>query len=295
MAKIQYSVLAQPEIVNSEISKARHIYTWAAILFAFVMLSLAVYLFLPIGMDWRNTYRPAAIRVLNLESPYLVSIFHSPPWTVLPIIPLALLPTQVGFAINFSLSIAATSYVAYRMGAKPLAILFLLLSYPVLFMAAYGQIDWLIYLGFLMPPQFGLFFVLIKPQVSIGIVLFWGIEAFRCGGVKQVFRVFWPVSLALGMSFLFFGNWFQSSFTEIERGFNASFWPQSIPIGIVLLFHALRKRNAHLSMATSPFLSPYLAPHGWGVALLGLSSSQWECVVACLAVWVLRAMTGEFL
>jgi hypothetical protein len=295
MAKIEYSVLVQPRIAKSEGITSRQIWAWASVVFVFVLLSVSVYMFLPMGMDWRNTYRPAALHLLRAESPYLVSIFHSPPWTVLPLLPLALLPTQVGFAINFSLSMAATAYVAYRMGAKPLTILALLLSYPVLFMAAYGQIDWLVYLGFLMPPQLGLFFVLIKPQVSIGIVLFWGIEAFRRGGAKQVFRVFWPVSLALGMSFLFFGNWFSSSFSEIERGFNASFWPQSIPIGLVLLYHALRKRNVHLSMTTSPFLSPYLAPHGWGVALLGLSSSQWECVAACSAVWILRLMTGEFL
>ena len=295
MAKIEYSVLVQPRIEKSEGITSRQIWAWMSILFVFVLMSVAVYMFLPMGMDWQNTYRPAALHALRIESPYLVSIFHSPPWTVLPLIPLALLPIHVGFAVNFSLSMAATAYVAYRMGAKPLAILALLLSYPVLFMAAYGQIDWLVYLGFLMPPQLGLFFVLIKPQVSIGIVLFWGIEAFRCGGIKQVFRMFWPVSLALGISFLFWGNWFSSSFTEIDRGFNASFWPQSIPIGIVLLFHAIRKRNAHLSISSSPFLSPYLAPHGWGVALLGLSSSQLECIVACLAVWGLRAMTGEFL
>jgi hypothetical protein len=295
MAKIQYSVLVQPRIVKSERAENRQIWAWASVFLVFVLLSLAVYFFLPMGMDWKNTYRPAALHVWKLESPYLVKIFHSPPWTVLPLIPLALLPVQVGFAINFSLSMAATAYAAYRMGAKPLAILALLLSYPVLFMAAYGQIDWLVYLGFLMPPQLGLFFVLIKPQVSIGLVVFWGIEAFRKGGSKQVIRVFWPVSLAMGMSFLVFGNWFQSSLTEIEHGFNASFWPQSIPVGLVLLYRALRKKDAHLSISTSPFLSPYLAPHGWGVALLGLSNSQWECIVACLAIWVLRAMTGEFL
>lgn len=295
MAKIQNSVLVRSPIVKSENSRARQIWAWGSVFIVFVLLSVAVYLFLPMGMDWRNTYRPAALHVWNFESPYLVKIFHSPPWTVIPLIPLALLPVQVGFAINFSLSMAATAYTAYRMGAKPLVILALLLSYPILFMAAYGQIDWLVYLGFLMPPQLGLFFVLIKPQVSIGLVLFWGIEAFRLGGIKQVIRVFLPVTLALGLSFLFFGNWFQSSLTEIDRGFNASFWPQSIPIGLVLLYRALRKKDAHLSISTSPFLSPYLAPHGWGVALLGLSSSQWECVIACLAMWGLRAMTGEFL
>ncbi len=266
-----------------------------AIALSFLTISLGVYWFLPLGVDWRNTYRPAALQVLAFQSPYNVKIYHSPPWSVLPILPLAILPESVGYAINFSWSLAVTAFVAHRLGAKPISIGALLFSYPILFMAGYGQIDWLIYLGFILPPTWGLFFVLIKPQISIGIIIYWLIQAFREGGVKKVAFTFLPVSTALLLSFVVFGNWFQSGFSEIGKSFNASLWPQSIPIGLAILIRAIRQQKANNAILSSPMLAPYLAPHGWGVALLGLSPSVVELIVASVSIWVLRFMTGNFL
>ena len=266
-----------------------------AIGLALFLVSLGTYWFLPLGIDWANTYRPAAREVLSLRSPYNIAIYHSPPWSVIPILPLALLPERIGYGINFSLAIAATAFVAYRLGAKPMMILVLLFSYPILFMASYGQVDWLIYLGFLLPPKWGLFLVLIKPQISIGLVIYWFIQALREGGIKKAAVTFLPVSIALLLSFLVFGNWFQSSFTETGKIFNASLWPQSIPIGIVILITAVRQRSVNLAIIASPFLSPNLAPHGWGVALLALSPYTLELFAASLGFWILRLMTDIFL
>jgi hypothetical protein len=290
--------LNKMENILARISKTetrRRLLLGAFALIIFLLVLWAGYLFLPIGLDWRQTYYPAAKLVLNFKSPYTIEIFHSPPWAVLPLIPLALLPIKLANAMNFCLSMAVTVFVAGKLGAKPATIIALLVSYPILFMVAYGQVDWLIFLGFILPPRWGLFLVLIKPQASIGIIIYWFIDAMCLGGIRKVAETFSPVVLALLLSWLLFGNWLGGSLIEIDRGYNASLWPWSIPIGIFMLLSAVRFKRAHLAIAASPFLSPYLAPHGWSATLLGISPLQFETIVAVLGIWILRLVTGPFL
>ncbi|GEM_PF-1265850 len=262
--------------------------------FAGVALAVAQALY-PGGVDWQNTYRPATLAVLSWRSPYTVEIFHSPPWTTFPLLPLAVFPARIGFGLNFCLSLTVTGYVAYRLGAKPLTLAAVLLSYPVLFSTVYGNVDWLVYLGVILPARWGLFLVLTKPQAGLGVAVYWLAEHYRRDGLRGVISHFAPVSLALGLSLAFFGPWPLTGFSEVVQPFNASLWPQSLPIGLVLLVTALRTRRLGLALAASPFLSPYTTASSWGSAILGLLPLQWETITAVIAVWVLRIFTGYFL
>ncbi len=262
--------------------------------FGGVVLAIARYLY-PGGIDWAQTYREATLAFLVHGSPYLVDIFHSPPWTVFPLIPLAVLPTRIGFGVNFLVGAIVVGYAAYRLGGKPVTIAAVLLSYPILFSLVYGNVDWLVYLGVVLPPRWGLFLLLTKPQTGMGLVFYWLVERYRQGGVREVVRHFAPVTLAFVASLLLFGPWLLSGFAEVGKAFNASLWPQSVPIGLVLLISALRTRRPGLALAASPFLSPYATPSSWGAAILGLSPFQAETLVAVVAVWVLRLFTGYFL
>lgn len=126
---------------NWKTSLSNHkLFLYAVLMLSFVgvALSVARYLY-PGGIDWINTYRPAALSVLAFRSPYTIEIFHSPPWAVIPLIPLAVLPERIGFGFNFCLGMVSTGYVAYRLGAKPLTIAAILLSYPVLFLKPPSQ------------------------------------------------------------------------------------------------------------------------------------------------------------
>lgn len=266
------------------------------LLISYVGVALAVARYLnPGGKDWINTYRPAALAVLSLRSPYTIEIFHSPPWAVFPLIPLALLPERIGFGFNFCLGMISTGYIAYRIGAKPLTVAAILLSYPVLFSNIYGNIDWLVYLGLIMPPRWGLFFILIKPQAGIGLAIYWLVECYREGGFKNIASHFAPITIALLISFALFGWWPATGFTEIGQSFNASLWPQAFPIGLVILVSAIRNRRPGLALASSPFFSPYVAVSSWGSAILGLLPQEIETIVAVIGIWILRLYSGRFL
>ncbi|MDQ7028965.1 MAG: hypothetical protein Q9O62_03910 [Ardenticatenia bacterium] len=249
----------------------------------------------PGGVDWQNTYRPATLAVLSWASPYTVEIFHSPPWTTFPLIPLAVFPTRIGFGLNFCLSLLVTGFVAYRLGARRITLVAILLSYPVLFSTVYGNVDWLVYLGVVLSPRWGLFLVLTKPQAGMGLAFYWLVEHYRQGGLRRVIEHFAPVSLAFVLSLFLFGPWPLTGLVEVTQPFNASLWPQSLPIGLVMLVAAVRSRRPGLALAASPFLSPYTTASSWGSALLGLLPLQWETLAAVIGIWVLRIFTGYFL
>jgi hypothetical protein len=243
--------------------------------------------YLPYGIDWHTVFRPAARALLRLESPYSIDGYLNPPWAVLPLIPLAALPENIGYAILILFSLASFSYTAYRLGARPSIIVILLLSPPVLHCLLNGNIDALTVIGFVLPPQVGLFFVLIKPQIGIAIAIYWLIEAWREGGIRQVLRTFGPISVVVIISFLVYGFWPLRFAQEIHLWWNASLWPASIPIGIALLARALHRRQEKFAIAASPFLSPYVLLHAWVGVLLAFISHVWVTVITVVGLWVL--------
>jgi hypothetical protein len=138
--------------------------------------------FLPQAVDWHYVFLPAARAMLSGDSPYTVTGYFNAPWALLPLLPLVAFPEAVGRALLAIASLAALAFVAARLGAKRITLMFLLLSPPVLHGVLNGSLDWLAALGFVMPPVVGLFFIAVKPQVGIAVAIFWFVEAARRGG-----------------------------------------------------------------------------------------------------------------
>jgi hypothetical protein len=246
--------------------------------------------YMPYGVDWHTVFRPATQAFLNLGSPYSIDGYFNPPWAVLPLIPLAILPERIGYAILILLSLAGFSYTAHRLGARPSTIVLLLLSPPVLHSLLNGNIDALTVIGFTMPSQIGLFFILIKPQIGIALAMYWLFEAWHKGGIREILRTFGPITIVLIVSFFLYGFWPQRFTHEINLWWNASLWPASIPVGIALLGRALLRKQKEFAIAASPFLSPYVLLHAWvGVLLAFISHIRWT-VFAVVGLWVWVAL-----
>jgi hypothetical protein len=244
----------------------------------------------PAAVDWHITFRPATLTLLSGHSPYDRVYFVHAPWTLLLLTPLALLPEPVGRVMLILCGLVSFAFVAYRLRARLLAIVFLLISPVVMHVLLNGNMDWLAVLGFVMPPQFGLFFISIKPQIGIAVAPFWLIEAWRQGGWRLVLKTFAPFTAVLALSFLIFGYWPAHSFSVIGVFYNASLWPMSIPVGLALLVAAIRKRKIEYAMAASPCLSPYLLFYSWGGVLLSIIASVPETIAAVVGLWILVAI-----
>jgi len=252
-----------------------------------VALAFPMSAVLPAGVDWHLAFRPAAQEILRGHSPYNISGFFNPPWTLIPLMPLALLPESLGRAFFLLMNLMIFVYVAYRLGASATTMLFFLLSPPVLHSLLNGNIDAFVVLGFVLPPPVGLFFLSIKPQIGAGVALFWFVEAWRTGKLSGVLKTFAPVTIAWLASFLLYGWWIGGWGQEVDLWWNASMWPLSIPLGLVLLVASIRKRRKEFAMAAAPCLSPYVLLHAWVGALASLMTLPAEMIAAVLGLWII--------
>jgi len=246
-----------------------------------------------LGIDWRLTYRPAALAFLRGQNPFNVEVspeapFFAAPWGLIPLLPLALLPVEVGRALVMLVGIFAFSIAAHRMGAKPITMAVFLLSPPVVHTILNANIEWMPILGFVMPPSIGLFFVTVKPQTGFAVAIWWLFDAWRKGGLGLVIRTFAPVTIAYLISFAIYGLWPLGMFNAIGygTGFNSSLWPLSIPIGLVLLVTSIKKRDIKYAMPASPFLSPYVLFHAWSSAVFAFVSEPVQLTVIVLGLWI---------
>ena len=260
---------------------------------ALVIATVILSFILHPAIDWSTYFRPAVLKLLTGHSPYEIVGFPSPPWMLLPIIPLALLPDNLSRAAWFVVSLAGFILAGYRLGARPIALAAFIGSPFIVHSLLNGNVDWIVLLGFSLPPQIGLFFVTVKPQMSSVVVLFWLVEAWRRNRWREVGRVFGPIVIATGLSFVLFGFWPLGWLIEPAQWWNASLWPVSIPIGLALAVAAVRIRRIQFAMCASPCLSPYVLFHAWAGALAGILAFTAETLAAVIGLWILvliRAM-----
>ncbi|MEI6289489.1 MAG: hypothetical protein WCP19_03580 [Chloroflexota bacterium] len=224
------------------------------------------------GTDWKGTFRDACLVLLSGRSPYTIPTFFNPAWVLLPLLPVALLSPALGSAVMFVLNIFSYIFVMSKLRTNVALMFIFLVSSGMIVNSIFGNLDGLVALGFILPPQIGLFFVLAKPQIGIAAAIFWLIESWRNGGFRLVVKVFLPVTTAVLISVLIFGPWFMYSSHVIQAEWNVSAWPNGIPVGILFLVLAVWKREIKFAIAASPFFAPYLAIHSWAIVWLGLLS-----------------------
>lgn len=263
----------------------RRVLVWFGWVGAYIVLSTFLYHYFPMRHHWPTIFRPAALALGALHSPYSVVDFYNPPWALLPIIPFALLPERVGWALYAAFSLFAYGFSARRLGASWLLTLAFLLLPHTLYNLIQVNVDWMIGLGILLPPEIGLFFVLVKPQTGGFLALYWLIEAWQRGKSREVLRVFGPVLAAFLLSGLLFGPWMSRS-VGLVMPEDKHFWPVSIPIGLMLLYLAFRDRRKGLCLSCAPLLAPYTQFYSWPVALLGLLPSKLWMFVMVATLWL---------
>jgi hypothetical protein len=262
---------------------------FSAILF-YILLN--VFQNLDIGRDWRLTYRPAATEMLHGRSPYNVTIFYAAPWSLIPLLPFALLPYNISNICIFFLGLFTFAYTAHKLGASPPSMIIFLTSAPVIGCLLNGNIEWLPLLGIILPAPVGLIFAVTKPQVGIGIVVYWFIHIYRTKGLLSVVKTFTPVTLLTLVSFWMYGFWILGFQRTLEQSavssyaYNVSVWPYGIFAGLWLLYKSIQKEKPRTAMAASPFLSPYALQYTWVAVLTGVIHAPLELLAVSIGLWI---------
>ena len=228
------------------------------------IIEISRYLPATFGVDWVSSYYPAIQRLFS-GSPVYGGNFYNPPWVLFILAPLGLLSARAGAALIFALNVCAFVLVFVRLRVPCWALPILLFLGPIATAQA-GNIDGLCALGFLLPPQIGLFFILTKPQIGIGLALFWAVDAWVEG---RFIKTFSPVIIAYLLSFAVFGWWMGGA---IDKPWNVSIFPWGLLIGLPMLAWAILSNRVGWAIAAGPLLSPYITGPGWGFVPLGIIS-----------------------
>lgn len=223
-----------------------------------------------VGLDWKGSFLPASREFLQGKSPYNVGNFFNPPWTLFLFIPLSLIPVKISTSIMFVANWFAFTYTAYRLKMKMPWLLVFPFTIYVIINSYLGNIDGIVSLGLIMPPQIGLFFLLAKPQIGAPIALLWMVMAYQSGRMKEVIRIFAPVSIIILLSILIFYPWPFQSHIYLDSWANFSVFPRGIPLGLLLFVLSLKYKSVALAVASAPFLSPYVTIQSWAFVYLGI-------------------------
>jgi hypothetical protein len=193
----------------------------------------AVLLFHPIGEDW-ETYHIAAQDWLH---PYNEPKFVGMP-TVLLALPHVFLSLEIGNAINMTLHAIILTSIIRVYGGGLTAVLVTFTSPMFLHLAMTNNIDWIPALAFLLPPMWGLPFLIAKPQMLGGAALIWW--------KRQGFsiKMLIPSIVVILISLLIWGFWLPDVIDgsrEVQNtAWNFAPFPVGIPLGIYLLYKAYR-------------------------------------------------------
>jgi hypothetical protein len=266
-----------------------------SLIVVFAALTAAIYFFtirgLPelyadqIGYDYINYFRPAVSRILEGQSPYGNGVFN-PPWALLIYVPLSFVSSGLASSTLITMALFGFWFVGYRLGGKPWQ-LALMITSPYFFNSAFsGNLDWVTALAFILPARWGLFAAVIKPQLSIGLIIFWLVEAFRSGRLKLVITTFAPVSIAYGLSLAVYGLYPLTSGSLLDQWWNISNFPYSAWLGVALLIFSIRKQEKPAAIASGLFLSPYVSSNHLTAGILTLLRYPAEFSAAILVTWL---------
>jgi hypothetical protein len=258
---------------------------FSILLACFMIGALYFASFLP-SADWLGIYDATARHALAGNSPYdrlypgcVHCVFVNPPWTLLILLPFTLLPPNLSRGLIFMVSLVCIIYFGWRMRARPISMAAMILSPTIIGSLLAGNLDALILLGMFLPPAWGLLLLMIKPQIGLGVAIFYAIVFLRERKWGDLARALLPVMLAYLISAWLYPDWLKIILYMPVNPWNRSIFPYGIPLALALLGLAFWRKNVFLALAASPFLSTYLTYYSYGTLQFGLLDSEVEKVV----------------
>jgi len=213
--------------------------------------------------DWELYWRPAALAMLTGHNPHDVAGHYAPAWSLLPLLPLALLPTRVGLAAMSGLAVGVYYFSARKLGAS-IIVAGMMVGNPawLIFNLMNPNIDWMVALGYALPASLPAALLLVtKPQLGMGVFL---VDAL--GNKRRALAV----CGAFALTVLLYGPYFLAWGNPMGSDLNASLFPYSLPFGAILMVVSLWRKSRALALFAVPLMSPYISYSALPVVLLGL-------------------------
>jgi len=239
------------------------------IIFAFLVGVISWFGMQSGGLDMRDDILPSLI---NWLAPWKegTPLF---PWAVIMLMPFRFFTPRMATAVMNAVSVILLSMIIRRYKGN------MLLSIPLLFspmgygLIFNGQTDVLVLAGLLLPPGMDLL-LFWKPQVTLHA--FWN----RARRSLKVYLV--SGGILMIVSFLVWGFWPKEIYlfgrdNLLSGWWNKSLWPYSIPVGALLVYYSIKKRDEMYGVMASPLLFPYVNAPSY-IGMVAMIACKWPRV-----------------
>lgn len=230
------------------------------------------------GLDMRDDILPS---LWNWRAPWEegTPLF---PWATLILMPLRFFSPRDATAIVNGFSVVLIALVIKRFSGNILFTIPVMLSPIGYRLITTGQTDAIILASIFLPAGFDLL-LFWKPQVIA--------HAFWVRGVEKPKIYFVSGIVLFAVSLLFWGLWpwaiFQFGKTKLIGGWwNFSLWPYSIPIGLLMVYLSIKKKDVGYGIIASPLLFPYVNGPSY-IGLIAVVAAKWPKLFGLCAVVIL--------
>lgn len=238
--------------------------------------------------DW-DLYRAATLAFFRGENPYdeeHVFQFHifNPPWVFPLLLPLAVLPRYVGLVLLSIISCVSLLAISKHYEMDVLESVLVIVSVMHLHSIANGNVEFLPLLGVMLPPPLALIILAIKPQSTIGMMLFVVYKVYKERGWKRAMLTVMPLAALTAAWLIFYGL---PQYVRTE----AYWWPWSIIVGVAALGVAFWKNDERWALLSSPFFAPHAYVHSYLGGLFVFRG--WKLLAVVVFTWALVLVLGR--
>ena len=230
------------------------------------------------GIDMREDILPS---LWNWRAPWEegTPLF---PWATLILMPLRYFTPRDATAIINTFSVVLIALLIKRFDGNILFTIPIILSPIGYRLITTGQTDALILASVFLPAGFDLLFFW-KPQVIAHV--FWvgalaKPKVYLVSGIA-LFLVSWLLWWGWPKAILEFGQT-----RLIEGWWNFSLWPYSIPIGILMVFLSIKKKDVGYGIVASPLLFPYVNGPSY-IGLVAVMAAKWPKIFGLCCIIIL--------
>jgi hypothetical protein len=272
---------------------------WETIRFALLMTLIfwifAAFVAVPISLLDRvwGVQKVAMMPSATADDPYQLFHFVFPIWVKYIMIPFSLLPIELAVLIQFALYNITLALIIRQYGGTMRTVRLVLTSYFMFQLSMEVNIDWIIYIGLLVPPAFSAPFLLTKPQIAFGV--WFGYP------IRQIIYALIGMIVFLLITYLLWGTWAADMWAAIQRTTLRENYieaaniapvvflplPLSLLIGVVLAFFSFRRKDPILGIFAWLFFVPYMPLYSLVLFYALLAVKSWRAgLVIWLAMWI---------
>lgn len=242
----------------------------------------------PPWWDQRETFTQAAF---HLGDPYAL-IWPYVPWTALFMAPFGWLPVSLAVLAQLIILFGGLTALIYKYDGGFWAVVITLTSALAFDSAIELNLEWIVVLGLLLPREWSGPFLLVKPQAALGYwfgfkwrdLVYGTLVTLLVMVVSFVLWPGWPLAMWEKIQIYTLANSGVKVNISLTKGLTA--WV-SYPLGAVLAYFAVRRKDVVLGILAWQFFVPYATLYGY-LLVLALVASRWwwAALLVSAALWI---------